>query len=111
MQGIYPSFAEENVNIFVIPQGGGGVDSSRIAHECLQVYMVHMYFRWQFEEIPAYMMSQRWLRTGAFLTVLVKDAPRIENSFSQFLISCPLHLHVIGSILGYRCKCGEQSFS
>ena len=84
VQGIYPSLAKVNVNIFVIPRSqvqGGDVNSSCITHEYLRVYMymVYMYFRRHFEAVPAYVMSQRRLRTQAFLKLTAKDAPRIEN--------------------------------
>ena len=67
--------------------GGGGANSRCITHECLDVYMymvyMYMYVRRQFEAVPAYVMSQRRLRTRTFLTMPVKDAPRIENLLSQ----------------------------
>ena len=87
-------------------RGGGGVNSRCITHECLHVYMymVYMYFRWQFQAVPAYMMSQRWLRTRVFLTMPVKDAPRIKNLIT---ILRSLHFHVMGSFLEYTCRCGE----
>ena len=80
VHGIYPSFAK-----------GKGVNSRTITHECLHVYMymVYMYFRRQFEAVPAYVMSQRWLRTPVFVTMPVKGAPRIKNLLSQLSISTP----------------------
>ena len=89
MQGIYPIFAEGNIISLLLPgpkcRGGGVANSSCTTHECLHVYMymVYLYFRRQFETVPAYMMSQRWLRTRAYLTMPVKDATRIENLLSQ----------------------------
>ena len=75
--------------------------------------MVYLYFRRQFEAVLAYVMSQRWLGTQAFLTMPVKEAPRFEKRITIVDLNpfAPLHLHVIGSILGYRCRCGEPSFS
>ena len=58
----------------------------------------------KYEAVPAYVMSQRWLRTRAFLTMPVKDAPRTEN-FITIADLTPLrylHLHVIVSVLMYR---------
>ena len=42
---------------------GGGSNSKYITYKCLHVYMhmVYLYFRRQFEAVPAYVMSQRWL--------------------------------------------------
>ena len=87
VQGIYPIFAEGNLDIFAIPRSqvqGGGANSRCIIHECLHVLMymiyIYLYFRWQFESFPAYVMSQRWLRTRTFVTMPVEDAPRIKKN-------------------------------
>ena len=87
VQSIYPSFSEGNVNIFVSPRSQvQGVQIAGAQH--INVYMCTC--KWstcipcgKFEAVPAYGMSQRWLRTRAFLTRPVNDAPRIENFLSQ----------------------------
>ena len=87
VQGIYSSFAEGNVNIFVIPRSQvQGVKISVAQH--INVYMCTCKWstcipRGKFEAVPAYGMSQRWLRTRAFLNMPVNDAPKIENFLSQ----------------------------
>ena len=35
---------------------------------------------------------------------------RADNHKCRSLPLCALHLHVIGSILGYRCRCGGRRF-
>ena len=61
--------------------GGVWVKITDVKHMNVYMYMVFMYFGCQFEAVPAYVMSQWWLRTRAFLTM--KDAPRIENLLSH----------------------------
>ena len=78
VQGIYPSFAEGNVNIFVIPRSqvqGGGVQKAGEKH--MNIYMCTGTWSTcisggKFEAVPAYVMSQRWLRTRVFLTMPVR---------------------------------------
>ena len=83
----------------LVPSAGGGGSNSRcITDECLQ-----------FEAVPTYVMSQHehsWQCLGSRRLEL---KTYYHNWRSQLLRS--LHLHVLGSTLGYRCRCGELSFS
>ena len=82
MQGIYPTLQREtSVSLLFPVQSSGGVGANSIKHECLHVYMytymVYMYFRRQFEAVPAY-TDVTTVAQNTSMKMPVKDAPRID---------------------------------